>query len=179
MSRKTKKLWKLTALLAVNLALLVLISSVCARAERLGTSGERVAQIQHELQKRQLYGEKTNGIFDFKMKNAVAEFQRMSGLEISGEATHETLCLLGLDSQHSECFSARVEVIARCIGMSGCRTYPEMFFKADEILAKTDGAMTLGQYIGENYPDFWTDAEVPSDEEYSAAITAIRKSAQK
>lgn len=178
MSRKTKKLWKLTALLAVNLALLILISSVNARAERLGSSGDRVAEIQRELQKRQLFAGGKDGVFDFETRRAVSEFQEMNGIEISGEATHETLCALGLDSRYSDCFSAQVEVLARCIAVSGCRTYPEMLDKAEEILLKTEDATTLGKYIGMNYPDFWACDEVPTDEVYSAVIQAIRKSAR-
>lgn len=178
MSRKTKKLWKLTALLAVNLALLMLITSVCARAERLGSSGERVAEIQLELRKRKLLSGKINGVFDFRTRSAVADFQKMNGAESSGEVTYETLRLLGLDSRHSECFSAQAEMLARFIVMRGCRTYPEMLAEAEKIISETNCAITTGKYIGRNYSDFFAFDDEPSPEAYSAAIQAIRKSAR-
>lgn len=178
MSEKTKKLWEITAILAVNLALLILISSVSARAERLGSSGERVAEIQRELQKRGLLGECENGVFDFSTRRAVADFQLSNGIEGGGEVTYETLSMLGLGSEQSYCFSAEAEILARCVGMSGCMTYPEMLRKAEEILAETEGALTLGKYISMKCPEVVFARDEPSAEEYSAAICAIRKSAR-
>ena len=177
MNRKSKKMWQITALLAVDLILLILISTVSARAEMLGSSGERVARIQHELQKKNLYQGKENGIFDFETKRAIAEFQRLERLGEDAQANHETLCALGLDSSSSECFSACAELIARCITLSGCRTYPEMLNMAELIAEKTDGAVTLGKYISELYPDFLSEDIEPSDKAYSAAVQVIRKSA--
>lgn len=177
MSRKSKKMWQITALLAVDLILLILISTVVARAEMLGSGGERVARIQQELQRRNLYQGKKNGIFDFETKRAIAGFQRSEKLENDSRANHETLCALGLDSSSSECFSARAELLARCITLSGCRTYPEMLNMAVEIIEKTDGAVTLGKYVSQNYSDFLSADIEPSDKAYSAAVQVIRKSA--
>lgn len=178
LSQKSKKMWQLAALLAVNLTLLILISSVSAKAVRLGGSGERVAEIQRELHKLNLFTEKPSGIFDFKTKSSAAEFQRISGLDANGEADYKTVSALGLNAASSECFSARTELLARCIIFSGCRTYPEMLTKAEEIIAETSGAVTLGKYIAENYPDFLFLSDEPSPEAYSAAIDAIRKAAR-
>ncbi len=177
MNPKIKKLWQLTALLAVDLIILILISSVCARAEMLGSSGERVAAIQHELRKLNLYKGRENGIFDFETKKAVTEFRSINGLKKIGETNHETLCALGLDARASECFSSDAELLARCITLSGCRTYPEMLGEADRIIKNTSCALTLGKYISVNYPHFLSADVTPSPEAYSAAVQAIRKSA--
>ena len=174
MSRKSKKMWQITVLLAVDLILLILISTVVARAEMLGSSGERVARIQHELKKKNFYQGKENGIFDFETKRAIAEFQRSDSLKKNSQADHETLCALGLDSSSSECFSARAELLARCITLSGCRTYPEMLDAAEQIAEKADGAVTLGKYVSQNYSDFLSVDIEPSDKAYSAAVKVIR-----
>lgn len=177
MNRKTKKLWQLVAILAVNLIMLILVSDFSARAVRLGGSGERVAEIQRELYRRNLFDGNRNGVFDFETKKGITEFQMLSGLEESGEADYETLSALGLNSKSSVCFSARAELLARCIQQSGCRTYPEMLRKGDEIIGETDGAQTLGKYISKHFKDFTNSTEEPSPEAYSAAIQAINKAA--
>ncbi len=178
MNPKTKKLWKLTALLALDLIFLILISSICAKAEMLGSSGERVAAIQHELRKLNLYQGIENGVFDFETKKAVAEFRKINGLEKSGEANYETLRALGLESRKSECFSSDAELLARCITLCGCRTYPEMLSEAERLIEATCDAMTLGKYISLNFPSFLSAEVTPSNDAYSAAVQAIRKSAQ-
>lgn len=177
MNPKAKKLWQLTALLALDLIFLILISSVCAKAEMLGSSGERVAALQHELQKLNLYQGNENGIFDFETKKAIAEFRSINGLKKSGEANHETLRALGLDARASECFSSNAEILARCITLSGCRTYPEMLNEAEKIIKSTSNALTLGKYISVNFPAFLSEDVTPSPEAFSAAVQAIRKSA--
>lgn len=178
MCRKSKKMWQIVTLLAVNLTLLILVSSVSAKAVRLGGSGERIAEIQRELYKQNLFYGKPNGIFDFKTKDSTAEFQRLNGLDVNGEADYKTVSALGLNSGSSEYFSARTELLARCIRLSGCRTYPEMLTKAEEIIAETNGAVTLGKYISEYFPDFTADTAEPSPEAYSAAVASIRKAAR-
>lgn len=175
MNEKAKKRWQLVALLTVNLALLVIISFFNAEAIRLGDNGERVAEIQRELQRKNLFNGRINGLFDFDTRHGIAEFQSLRGIPKSGEADFETLRALGLDSRHSDCFSAHTELLARCIQQSGCRTYPEMLKKGNEILSKTNGALTLGKYISENCPDFIKNTDEPSVDAYNAAIHAIRK----
>lgn len=177
MNPKTKKLWQLTALLTLDLIIMILISSVSANAEMLGNSGERVAEIQHVLKKRNLYQGNENGVFDFRTKSAVAEFRSVNGKEKSGEVNYETLCALGLDARASVCFSAEAELLARCITLSGCRTYPEMLDEADKIIRNTSDAATLGKYISVNYPSFLSADVTPSPEAYSAAVQSIRMSA--
>ncbi len=175
MNEKSKKLWQIVAILAVNLALLAVVSVFNAKAIRLGNNGERVAEIQRELQRKNIFCGRINGFFDFETRNGISEFQRLNGIEKSGEADFKTLCALGLDTLHSDCFSARTELLARCIQLSGCRTYPEMLKKGDEILDKTNGALTLGKYISECFPDFVRLSDEPSVDAYNAAVHAIRK----
>ena len=175
MNPKTRKLWQITALLLLDIVILILISSVCANAEMLGSSGERVAVIQRELKKINLYQGNENGIFDFETGRAVAEFRSANGQGKSGEANHETLCALGLDTRSSECFSSQTELIAKCITLHGCRTYPEMLTEADMIIKNTTDALTLGKYISINYPQFLSEDVTPSPEAYSAAVQVIRR----
>ena len=178
MNPKSKKLWQITFLLMLDLIILILLSSVSANAETLGSSGERVAVLQHELQKRNFYHGKESGVFDFETRRAVDDFRSAAGLSESGEASREALSALGLDARISECFSAQTELIAKCITLSGCRTYPEMLSEAEAILEKTNHSLTLGKYISMNFPDFLSENIKPSSEAYSAAVHAIRKSAQ-
>lgn len=178
MNKKSEKLWQLVAILAINLTMLILVSAFSADAARLGDSGERIAKIQHELRRENIFSGRISGFFDFETRRSIAEFQSLSGIERSGEADFATLCALGLDSRNSDCFSARAELLARCVQQSGCRTYPEMLEKCYEIIGKTDGVMTLGRYISENFPDFVKASVEPSVEAYNAAINAMRKAAQ-
>ncbi|MBQ2846696.1 MAG: peptidoglycan-binding protein [Clostridia bacterium] len=176
MDKKTKKLWQITALIAVNLALLIIVSSANAGAVRLGGNGERVAQIQSELKKKKLFGGNINGTYDFATRRAISEFQLQNGIENSGEADFETISALGLCTECDELFSARSELLARCIYQSGCRTYPEMLEKGTEIINQTENSQTLGKYIALYYPDFMSISDNPPEEAYSAAMKAIKKS---
>lgn len=175
MNEKSKKMWQLVAILAINFVLLVVLYAFKAEAVRLGDSGERVAQIQLELKRKKLMSGEADGLFDFATRKAVSEFQRHSGIEKSGEADYKTLRALGMDSLYSDCFSLRTELLARCIQLSGCRTYPEMLKKADEILGETDGVQTLGKYISREFPDFSKNSNEPSVDAYNAALHAIRR----
>ena len=178
MNPKTRKLWQLTVLLAVDLIILIIISSVCAKAETLGSKGERVAAIQHELRKLNLYSGNENGIFDFETRRALAEFRNINGIEKSNETDYETLCTLGLDARASVCFSAEAELLARCLTLSGCKNYAEMLNEADRILRCTSSAVTLGKFISATFPYYMIIESTPTDEAYSAAVQAIRKSAK-
>lgn len=175
MSKKSKKLWRLVAILAVNLAMLALVSFRNAEAIRLGGSGERVAQIQRELQRKNIFNGSINGFYDFETRQGISEFRSLIGIEKSGEADFKTLRALGLNSRYSDCFSARTELLSRCIQQSGCRTYPEMLKKGEKILNEANGAATLGKYISKNHPDFADITDEPSADAYNAAIEAIRK----
>ena len=175
MNEKEKYLWKLVAILAINLLLLVAVSAVGAEAVRLGDSGERVARIQHELSKRKLTESKTDGVFDLETRRGIMSFQSQEGIGKSGEADCATLLALGLDTRCSDCFSLHTELLARCIQLSGCLTYPEMLRKGTEILEETCGVPTLGDYIARNYPDFFRKSNEPSSDAYNAAVQVMRK----
>lgn len=175
MNEKSKRLWQITVISAINLALLIILSVFNAEAARLGDSGKRIAQVQQRLYEINCYSGKINGIFDFKTRQAVSDFQSLSSIEKSGEANYETLLALGLDSRCGESFSASAELLARCIQLSGCRSYPEMLEKSDEILAETNGALTLGKYISSHrLADDILKTE-PSDDAYNAAILTLEK----
>ena len=177
MNEKTRYLWKLVTVLAVNLMLLAAVLLAEAEAARLGDSGERVALIQHELEKRKFFNGAVNGVFDIETRKGISSFQSLSGFEKSGEADYRTLSALGLDSRYSDCFSLQTELLARCVQLSGCLTFPEMLAKGAEILEKTGGASTLGDYITRNYPDFLKKSREPSDEAYNAALQVIKGAA--
>ncbi len=174
MTQKTKKLWQLVIILAVNLALLIIVSLSVADAVCLGGSGERVAEIQRKIKNQGFYNGGINGVFDFETRHGIEDFQTSNGIKATGEADYKTVILLGIDSCESPCFCSRVELLARCIAQSGCRNYPEMLSTGERILSETDGAVTLGRYISQYYPDFLKNSDEPSSEIYSAAINAIR-----
>lgn len=170
MNQKNKRLWQITAVLAINLILLVAVSVFNAEAAKLGDSGERIAMIQRELQKMNLFDKEPDGLFDFETRREISAY----GDNITD---FDMLFALGLDSDYSECFSSRTELLARCIQHSGCRTYPEMLRKGCEILEMTDGALTLGKYVSLNFSDFESFSAEPTCDAYNAAIQAIRKTA--
>ena len=146
---RNKKAWQLTALIALNLLMLILISCVCtlrADAVYLGSSGEKVAAIQRKLKKSGLYDGEINGNYDFATRKAIKIFQEQNKAEQSGEADYETILLLGLDSRSGKCFSFETELLARYLRQSDASNYPEMLQKGEEILEKA-GAMPLGQYL--------------------------------
>lgn len=177
MNRKTKKLWHLVMLLAVDLALLILIGTLCAartQAMFLGCSGERVAAVQRRLAQAGIYNGLSDGEYCIETRSAVRKFQRENGLSASGETDFETLFAMGINSRTAPCFTTEVELLARCIQQSGCHTYPQMLQKGTEILSITDGSITLGQYISETFPDFLSHSDEPSSQAYSAALQAIR-----
>ncbi len=174
MTQKSKKIWQLVMLLAADLAMLILISAFTANAMRMGGSGERVAAIQQILQDKGLFGKEISGIYCTKTDKAIKAFQKSAGIRHSGDADYATLSELGISSRTALCFSAEVELLARCIQQSGCRTYAEMLKKGQEILDKTKAARTMGSYVCEYYPDIIRAGE-PSSDAYSAALNAIRE----
>lgn len=178
MTQKNKKLWQLVMLLTLDLALLILISTVCAaktQAMCLGCSGERVAAIQRRLAELGFYGYKADGEYCLATRKAIKSFQQNSGIDSDGEADYETLSAIGINSSYGICFSAEVELLARCIQQSDCQSYPQMLKTAFEILNETQGIETLGKYISQNFFSFSSGSE-PSSQAYAAALHAIRHS---
>ncbi len=161
-------------LLAADLALLILISASTANAMHMGSSGERVAAIQQSLYEKGFFSGKISGIYCTKTAKALKEFQQSAGISRSGEADSATLTELGIGAHTAPCFSAEVELLARCIQQSNCHSYAQMLKKGQEILDKTKAARTLGSYVCEFYPDILRSGE-PSSDAYSAALHAIRE----
>ena len=177
MNCKTKRMWHLVMLLAVDLALLVLITTLCTaktQAMFLGCNGERVAAVQRKLNQKGLYSGVCDGEYCIKTRSAVKEIQRKSGINPSGKTDFETLCAIGVTSRTAPCFSFEVEILARCIQQSNCLSYPQMLKKGIEILSKTDSSVTIGRYISIYHPDFFQISDEPSSQAYSAALQAIR-----
>jgi len=167
-----KKAWQLVMLLAVDFALLVLITSVNAQALHLGQSGERVLAVQEQLAKSGFFRGDKSGRLDFATRKAIKNFQKTNGLESSGKTDYATLEAMGISSRTAECFTPEIEILARCIQSSGCRTYPEMLEKGVEILEAAKGITTLCGYAYDNLPEIDFSSE-PICEAYSAAVQAL------
>ncbi len=175
---RNKKAWQLTALIALNLLMLILISCVCtlrADAVYLGSSGEKVAAIQRKLKEKRLYDGEINGNYDFATRKAIKIFQEQNKAEQNGEADYETILLLGLDSRSGKCFSFETELLARYLRLSDASNYPEMLQRGEEILEKA-GAMPLGQYLFNNDENFYKNVfrAEPDSECYACALELLR-----
>ena len=167
-----KKAWQLVMLLAVDFALLILISSVTAQALHLGQRGERVLAVQEQLAESGFFSGNKNGILDFGTRKAIKKFQKANGLEASGKTDFATLDAMGISSRTAECFTPEAEILARCIQASGCRNFPEMLAKGIEILESTKGISTLCGYAYDNLPEIDFSRE-PICDAYSAAVQSI------
>lgn len=177
MNKKAKKLWHLVMLLAFDLVMLILISSlVCtrSRAMHLGSDGERVAQVQRHLAQNGFYEGEADGIFSLETRSAVKKFQKNCGIEASGETDYETLEALGISARTAVCFTAEAELLARCIQLNGCLSYHEMLKKGVEILESTGSIGTLGSYAASTFPDIFSQTDEPMCQAYSAAVQAMR-----
>ena len=167
-----KKSWQLVMLLAVDFALLVLISSVTAQALHLGQSGERVLAVQQQLSESGFFCGEKSGRLDFATRNAIKKFQKANALEPSGKTDYATLEAMNISSRTAECFTPEIEILARCIQSSGCNTYPEMLEKGIEILKAAKGISTLCGYAYDNLSEVDFSRE-PICEAYSAALHAL------
>ena len=80
---KTRTLWRVTAVLAAELALLALIVSLTggrALAMCLGCSGERVAAVQRQLGRLGLYDGEISGLYDLGTRRGVKIFRGNTAL---------------------------------------------------------------------------------------------------
>ena len=175
MSRKIKKAWKIVFLLAVNLAILIIVSTENAQAARLGSSGERVAAIQQKLFEYKLYSGEINGSFDFTTRQSLKKFQSRNNLSPTGETDFLTLRLLGISSRDSD-FCIQTELLARFVQHCGGTSYRSMLMTAENTLKNKNGLTLIG-YIALTDPDFilTLSPDEPSDEAYSAASQALKK----
>lgn len=177
LDEKTKRLWQLLALLAVDFIMLAAISvssSARSQAVCLGCSGERVSEIQRRLNDKGFYCGEINGSYDFATRQSVRKFRKASGLKSGSDADYQTLNALGINS-HSECFSAQTEILARYIESFGGNNYLEMLQTGTQALEHSGGT-TLCLYLMQSEPEFrrMIFSGEPSSEAYAAAIQSLR-----
>ena len=176
MSEKARELWQITLVVAINLALLIIIIfSSRADAVCLGQSGEKVAAVQRSLLQKNFYSGEINGEYNFGTRNAVKKYQRLFGVEDTGEADFETLRLLGLDAKSGECFSVETEILARYLKLCGGSTYPEMLSSAKNILYEAENSSLSHIIFSDNSISYKSliSSEASSDS-FSAALYAIK-----
>lgn len=170
MNEKTKKLWWLVLVIAVNLLMLILISTLtCANALCLGCNGERVAAVQRGLFKAGLYSGEISGEYDFATRNGIRRFQAKSELPINGESDYKTMAALGLGCRSGDCFSMQAELLAHLLDRDG-GSYADMLANGARLLEQAEDSLTLGQYISRAFPDFFSS--IPRSEPSSAALAA-------
>ncbi len=170
-----KKLWNIVLLLAVDLAMLILISSfIGANALHLGSSGERVAAVQNQLAEKDFFDGETDGLFSLKTRTALKNFQKNQGIEASGKTDYETLCALGINSRTGNCFTSEAMLLARCIELGDGITHYEMLSEGLKILETARGVNTLASYALEKYPDIANMTDEPPCDAFSAAVQAMK-----
>ncbi len=177
MTRNSKKQWQLVTLLAFDLAMLILISSLTGTkgsAMHIGSDGERVFQLQQRLSQLGLYSEECDGIYSLKTRSAVKSFQKSKHIEATGKTDYETLSAMGIDSRTALCFSTEAELLARCISQSGCISYSDMLNKGIDILEQASGLTSLGEFAANICTDTSDFFGEPSCRAYSAAVQAMR-----
>ncbi len=175
MNNISKKAWKLVTLLALDLALLILITSVCAINSQgfyLGYNGENIAEIQQVLKEKSLYSGEISGEYNIETRSAVKNFQKKLFGKGNGQADYKTLSALGINSRSSPCFSAKAEMLALLITLSDCKNYPQMLEKGIEILRKNN-IPVLGKVLSLNLADVKALNTEISSQAYSAAVSAI------
>ena len=176
MTEKNRELWQVTAIIAINLAILILLLTVFrADAVCLGQSGEKVSAIQKALADQGFYSGEADGNFNLATRKAVKEFQKANGLDSNGEADFETLVRLGIGIGSGGCFAVETEILARYLKLCGGKDYPEMLLNAENILSDSDGfALTRAVFNQDSFSfDSLISAE-PSSEAYSAALHALK-----
>lgn len=172
---KTRTLWRVTAVLAAELALLALIVSLTggrALAMCLGCSGERVAAVQRQLGRLGLYNGEISGLYDLGTRRGVKNFQREHGLDPSGEANGRTAAVLGLSTANCECFGGETELLARYIQLRhGAYGLPGMLAFAQQTLEEQP---SLAAIVGSE-PRLWREllAAEPTSQAYEAAFEAL------
>lgn len=170
------KSFKLLMLIAVNLALLVLLSDLCtlrSYAINLGENGERIAVLQRNLKEKGYYNGEINGLFDFSTRKAVKNFKIKN--KIAAETDYKTFSILGLYSSECNCYCAEVELLAKHLKSNGVIEYQDMIEACEEIIANSENGSIFGYVINmANNTDELINAK-PNSEQYSAASETIRR----
>lgn len=177
MTEKSRELWQVTAIIAINLAILIiLLTFFRADAVCLGQNGENVAAIQKALANQGFYSGEVNGNYNLETRKAVKKYQKSNGLESSGEADFETLASLGIGAQSGCSFAVETEILARYLNLCGGSDYPEMLRNAENILLHS-GSFTLIRAVleSEDISFYALLSAEPSSDSYSAAIHSLKK----
>lgn len=115
---KNKKLVFLivTAVFALNIAVISIVQTAHAATYQKGSSGSIVTQIQTKLKNWGYYNGSVDGIYGSRTEDAVELFQRKNGLTVDGKAGPATLRALGIQSNDaSSSADGDVALLARLI----------------------------------------------------------------
>lgn len=115
---KNKKLVLLivTAVFAVNIAVISVLQIANAATYQKGSSGSVVTQIQTKLKNWGYYDGSVDGVYGSRTETAVKSFQKKNGLTADGKAGPATLRALGIQTNDASSSSnADVELLARLI----------------------------------------------------------------
>lgn len=171
-----KKSFKLMMLIAVNLALLILLSDFCtlnSYAVNLGENGERIAVLQKCLKGKGYYGGEINGLYDFTTKKAVRTFKKEN--KIRDNDDYKTFSALGLYLNDCSCYGADVELLAKHLKSNGIIEYHDMVAECEDILQKSENG-SLYAHIIDMADDInhFVD-EKPNSEQYAASYDALKR----
>ncbi len=173
---QNKKHFKVMMLIAVNLALLILISDFCtlrSYAANLGENGERIAALQRCLKDNGYYSGEINGLLDFTTKKALRNFKRKNNIGDSDD--YKVFSALGLFRQDHGCYRADVEILAKHLRVNGIIEYHFMVSECEIILKNANGNSVYGYIIGiTDDINRLIDANADS-EQYNAALQAVNR----
>ena len=176
MTEKSRELWQVTAIIAINLAILIiLLTFFRADAVCLGQSGENVAAIQKALANQGFYSGDVNGNYNLETRIAVKKYQKSKGLESSGEADFETLASLGIGAESNCSFAVETEILARYLRLCGGSDYPQMLRNAENILLHSGNSTLIRAVLeSEDFSFYALLSSEPSSDSYSAAIHSLK-----
>ena len=173
---QNKKSFKLMMLIAVNLALLILLSDFCmlnSYAVNLGENGERIAVLQKNLKEKGYYCGEINGLYDFTTKKAVKKFKKENN--ISENEDYKVFSMLGLYKKMHRCYCTDIEILAKHLKSNGIIEYHDMVAECENILQKSENT-SLCAYIIDMTDDInrFVD-EKPNSEQYAAAFESVKR----
>ncbi len=171
-----KKSFKIMMLIAVNLAILVLLSYYCAihsYAINLGENGERIAAIQRRLSDTGFYGGEINGLYDFSTRKAVDKFRNKH--KIKSKSDYEIISALGLYSSGYECCCAEVELLAKHLKSRGIIEYQDMIEACEETIENSEGSSLFAYIVGTTESTDKIINAKPNSEHYSAALHSLTR----
>ena len=165
-------------LIAVNLALLILLSDLCvpkSYAVNLGENGERIAALQKSLKEKGFYGGEINGLYDFSTRKAVKKFKSQN--KIKSESDYNLNSSLELYSKGYECCHADVELLAKHLKYNGIIGYQFMVEECEKVIAESENSSLYRNILDttDNINRFMN--EKPTSEHYKAAYDVIKRAA--